>query len=75
MDTAQPKGWVCERCSDLRSVFVETREHGLWVSDRSLRLYMDVTSVMASDIMGRLKPWASLAASIEDSFDRFFQFW
>ena len=55
--------------------FIETREQGRWVSERSLRMYMDVMAVMAGDIMGRLKNWKGLAASIEGNFDQFFVYW
>ena len=67
-------GYVSDAAVTGRS-FVETREHGRWVSDRSLRIYMDIMAVMAGDLMIRLRPYHGLVRDLEICFDRHFVWW
>jgi hypothetical protein len=55
--------------------FTETREHGRWQSDRTLRGYLDVMSVMGGEVAHRLQGMAHLVTDIQELFDQLFVFW
>ena len=70
-----PRAGYVSDAAILGRPFIETREHGRWVSDRSLRLYMDVMAVMAGTIMTRLRRHHHLVMDIEANFERLFKWW
>jgi hypothetical protein len=55
--------------------FTTVREHGRWVSDKSLRGYMDVMSVMGGELALQLRPYIHLVGDIEANFDKYFKWW
>lgn len=55
--------------------FVETREAGRWVSDKSLRTYLDIMAVMGGQLASQLTSWLPLADAIEEDFEKYFRWW
>jgi integrase len=55
--------------------FLETREHGRWTADKSLRGYLDVMAVMGGELALALRPFAGVIANIEQDFEQLFLFW
>ena len=76
-------GWTCHspragRASDLlpqNAPYLQIREEGRWVSDSSLRRYLDVVAVMAGEASKALAPFLPMVMVLENNFVNAFHWW
>ncbi len=67
-------GWASDAA--LEDVPFNTfREHGRWVSDKTVRIYLDVQAVLAGRVARSLAAHLPLALQLNEWFESMFRMW